>query len=38
VSGGLAEADIAVGLRGGRQVFALPAGELDGARARELYS
>jgi heme exporter protein A len=38
VAGGLAEADLAVGLRGGRQVFALPAAELDGSRARELYS
>ncbi len=38
VDGGLAEADLVVGLRGGRQAFALPSAELDGARARELYS
>ncbi len=38
VSGGLAEADLAVGLHGGRQAFALPATELDAVRARELYS
>ena len=38
VGGGLAEADLAVGLRGGRQAFALPAAELDGGRARELYA
>ena len=34
----LAEADLALGLRAGRQAFALPARELDGARTRELYS
>ena len=38
VDGGLAEADLAVGLRGGRQAFAMPASALDGARARELYA
>ncbi len=38
VDGALAEADLVVGLRGGRQVFAAPAAGLDGARARELYS
>ena len=38
VAGGLAEADGALGLRAGRQVFALPARELDAARARELYA
>jgi heme exporter protein A len=38
VDGGLAEADVAVGLRGGRQAFAMPAAELDGVRARELYA
>jgi heme exporter protein A len=38
VDGGLGEADLALGLRGGRQVFCLPAGEFDGARARELYT
>ena len=38
VEGGLAEADVAIGLRAGRQLFALPAGELDRARARELYA
>jgi hypothetical protein len=38
VEGGLAEADVALGLRGARQAFALPAGEVDPARARELYA
>ena len=38
VDGGLREADLALGLRGGRQAFCLPATELDGARARELYA
>ena len=38
VEGGLDESDLAVGLRGGRQAFFVPAGELDGARARELYA
>ncbi|CAN5208381.1 hypothetical protein BH20ACT20_BH20ACT20_01040 [soil metagenome] len=38
VDGGLAEADLAVGLRGGRQAFAIAAAELDGSRARELYA
>ena len=36
VEGGLAEADLALGLRGGRQEFC--ARDVDGARARELYS
>jgi heme exporter protein A len=35
IEGGLAEADVALGLRGGRQVFA---GAADAASARELYS
>jgi heme exporter protein A len=35
VEGGLAEADLALGLRGGRQVFA---GAADAAAARELYA
>ena len=34
----LAEADVVLGLRGGGQAFALPASELDGPRARELYA
>jgi hypothetical protein len=34
VEGGLAEADVALGLKGGRQVFA---GAADSAQARELY-
>jgi heme exporter protein A len=34
----LAEADVALGLRGGRQAFARPAAELDVAEARRLYS
>ena len=38
VEGGLAEADVALGLRGARQAFALPAGEVDATRARELYA
>jgi heme exporter protein A len=38
VEGGLAESDLAVGLAGGKQVFAMPAADLDGARARALYS
>ena len=38
VDGGLAEADLVVGLRGGRQAFALPAPELDAARAKGLYA
>ncbi|MGI8846529.1 MAG: ABC transporter ATP-binding protein [Thermoleophilaceae bacterium] len=38
VEGGLAEADLAVGLKGGRQAFALPATGLDAAQARELYA
>src|SRR3954447_23788988 len=38
VEGGLGESDLAVGLRGGRQAFFMPAAELDGARARELYT
>jgi heme exporter protein A len=35
VAGGLAEADLALGLKGGRQVFA---GTVDAAAARELYA
>jgi len=38
VDGALAEADLVLGLRGGRQAFALPASEVDGPRARALYS
>ncbi|MFN2628576.1 MAG: ABC transporter ATP-binding protein [Gaiellaceae bacterium] len=38
VEGGLAEADVAIGLRGGSQSFALPSAELDGATARGLYA
>jgi len=38
VEGGLAEADLALGLRGGRQAFALPTSGLDATRARELYA
>jgi heme exporter protein A len=38
VDGGLAEADLALGLRAGRQAFLLPAAEIDGGRARELYA
>ncbi len=38
VEGGLAEADVALGLRGGRQAFCRPAREVDAAAARGLYS
>jgi heme exporter protein A len=38
VEGGLAEADLALGLRGGRQAFCRPAGEVDPGAARELYA
>ena len=38
VEGGLAEADVALGLRGGKQAFCRPAGEVDAAAARGLYS
>ena len=38
VDGGLAEADLALGLRAGRQAFCRPARELDAAAARELYA
>ena len=38
VEGGLAEADVALGLRGGKQAFCRPAGEVDTATARGLYS
>jgi ABC-type multidrug transport system ATPase subunit len=38
VEGGLRESDLALGLKGGRQAFALPAEQVDAARARELYS
>jgi heme exporter protein A len=38
VDGGLAEADLALGLRGGKQAFCRPARELDAAAARELYA
>src|SRR3954465_700795 len=38
VEGGLAEADLVLGLRGGRQAFCEPAAAVDLARARELYA
>jgi heme exporter protein A len=38
VEGGLAEADLVLGLRGGRQAFCEPASGVDQARARELYA
>jgi heme exporter protein A len=38
VDGGLAEANLALGLRGGRQAFCLPTAELDRARARGLFA
>ena len=37
VEGGLAEADIALGLRGGEQAFCRPAADVDPESARELY-
>jgi heme exporter protein A len=38
VESGLAEADLALGLRGGRQAFFVPAAELTRATARKLYA
>jgi heme exporter protein A len=38
VEGGLAEADVALGLRGGKQAFCAPAAGVDAATARELYA
>jgi heme exporter protein A len=38
VEGGLAEADLALGLKGGRQAFGRRAGEVDAAGARGLYT
>jgi heme exporter protein A len=38
VEGGLAEADVALGLRGGKQAFCRPAAEVDAATARGLYA
>jgi heme exporter protein A len=38
VEGGLREADLALGLKGGRQAFVLPARDLDPAESRELYT
>jgi heme ABC exporter ATP-binding subunit CcmA len=38
VEGGLSEADLALGLKTGRQAFAARAGEVDPPRARELYA
>lgn len=38
VEGGLAESDIALGLRAGDQVFATPTSAIDGAEARRLYA
>jgi heme exporter protein A len=37
VEHGLAEADLVLGLRGGRQALLAPAGEVDLAAVRELY-
>jgi heme exporter protein A len=37
VEGGLAESDLALGLRGGRAAFARPSAELDAGEARGLY-
>jgi heme exporter protein A len=38
VEAGVREADLALGLRGGRQAFCVPVAELDAAGARELYA
>lgn len=38
VDGGLAEADVALGLRAASQVFAVATAEIDGAEARRLYT
>jgi heme exporter protein A len=38
VDGALAEADVALGLRGGKQAFCRPAAEIDPATARGLYA
>jgi heme exporter protein A len=38
VDAGLAEADLALGLKAGRQAFAAPASEVEPRKARELYS
>ena len=38
VEGGLAESDVALGLRGGTQAFALPCAGLDAGEARRLYA
>ncbi|MGI8846129.1 MAG: ABC transporter ATP-binding protein [Thermoleophilaceae bacterium] len=38
VEGGLAESDLALGLRGGDQVFATASAAIDGAEARRLYT
>jgi heme exporter protein A len=38
VEGALAESDLALGLKGGRQAFVAPAGDVDPAEARRLYS
>ena len=38
VDGGLGEADVALGLRGGKQAFCRPAHDVDAAAARELYA
>ena len=38
LEGGLAEADVALGLRGASQLFARPAAEVEPALARELYA
>jgi heme ABC exporter ATP-binding subunit CcmA len=38
IEAGLAEADVALGLRGGRREFCAPAGDVAPERARELYT
>jgi heme exporter protein A len=38
VEGGVAECDLALGLRAGRQAFAGPAAEIDAAQVRRLYA
>jgi heme exporter protein A len=38
VDGALAEADLALGLRAGRQLFCMPAAAVDAAATRELYA
>jgi heme exporter protein A len=38
VEGGVAECDLALGLRAGRQAFVGPAAEIDAAQVRRLYA